>query len=250
MPKVQMLLTTLCLSGGLLAAGCASQPTTAESYKPSGFLSDYSQLQPAPDGSGAQVYFKPGFNLKDYNRVLLDPIKVWYRNDAEYKGIDPNELKTLTDYFHQALVKALEPAYPLVNKPGPGVLRIRTAVTELTPTNTGMSVVTLVVPYAAVADVASGGGTGSAPYLGDAAIEAEFRDSRSNELLAAYVDKRVGKKYDVDMKEGVGSAVSKGVDSYSRAYSTWGYAQQAFDYWAQKLRRRLDEAHGVKTPAS
>jgi hypothetical protein len=110
--------------------------------------------------------------------------------------------------------------------------------------------VTLVVPYAAVADVASGGGAGSAPYLGDAAIEVEFRDSRNNELLATYVDKRVGKKYDVDLNPGIGEAVSKGVDSYSKAYSTWGYAQQAFDYWAQKLRRRLDEAHGGVAPSS
>jgi len=250
MYKTRLLLTAIGLSSGLFIAGCATPPTTAESYQPSGFLQDYSRLQPAPDGSGALVYRKPGFNLKNYNKVMLDPIKVWYRNDAEYKGIDPNELKTLTDYFQQALVKALEPAYPLVNQPGPGVLRVRIAVTELTPTNTGMTVVTLVVPYAAVADVASGGGTGSAPYLGDAAIEVEFRDSRSNELLAAYVDKRVGKKYDVDLSQGVGEAVSKGVDSYSKAYSSWGYAQQAFDYWAQKLRRRLDEAHGVATPAS
>lgn len=245
------LLAALGLTGSLLVVGCASSPTTAESYQPSGFLSaaTYSQLQPAPDGSGAEVYRKPGFNLKSYNKVMLDPIKVWYRDDAEYKGIDPNELKTLTDYFSQSLLKALQPAYPVVNKPGAGVLRVRIAVTSLKPTDTGMSVVTLVVPYAAVADVASGGGTGSAPYLGDAAIEAEFRDSASNELLAAYVDKRVGKKYDIDMKEGVGSAVSKGMDSYTKAYSTWGYAQQAFDYWANKLRQRLDEAHGVKTSA-
>ncbi len=250
MYKNHRLLTALGLSSGLLIAGCANQPTTAENYQPSGFLKDYSQLKPAPDGSGALAYRKPGLNLKDYNKVMLDPIKVWYRNDADYKGIDPNELKTLTDYFQQSLTKALQPAYPLVNKPGPGVLRVRIAVTELKPTDTGMSVVTLVVPYASVVDMASGGGTGSAPYLGDAAIEVEFRDSRSNELLAAYVDKRVGKKYDVDLNQGVGEAVSKGVDSYSKAYSSWGYAEQAFDYWAQKLRRRLDEAHGVAPPAS
>jgi len=250
--KHQSVLAALSLTGSLLIAGCASPPTTAESYQPSGFLNadTYARLQTAPDGSGAQVYRKPGLNLKNYNKVMLDPIKVWYRNDADHKGSDPNELKTLTDYFRQSLVKALGSAYPVVDKPGPGVLRVRIALTELKPTNTGMSVVTLVVPYASVADMAAGGGTGSTPYLGDAAIEAEFRDSRSNELLAAYVDKRVGKKYDVDMKGGVGAAVSQGVDSYTKAYSTWGYAEQAFDYWAQKLRRRLDEARGLTPPSS
>ena len=252
MLKSKGLLAVFGLTGSFLVVGCANQPTTAESYQPSGFLSasTYSQLQAAPDGSGAEVYLKPGFNRNNYNKSLLDPIQIWYRNDAEDTGIDPNELKTLTDYFRQALVKALEPAYPVVDKPGPGVLRIRIAITELKPTDTGMSVVTLIVPYATVADIASGDGTGSTPYLGDAAIEAEFRDSRSNELLAAYVDRRVGKKYDGDMNEGVSAAVSQGVDSYTKAYSTWGYTQQAFDYWAQKLRRRLDEAHRVKAPGA
>lgn len=244
------LLIALCLGSGLFIAGCAGQQTTAESYKPAGFLQDYSRLTPAPDGNGALAYRKPGLNLRDYNKVMLDPIKVWYRDDAQYKGIDPNELKTLTDYFQQSLQKALQPAYPLVKQPGPGVLRVRIAITELKPTDTGMSVVTLVVPYAAVADVAAGGGTGSMSYLGDAAIEAEFRDSRSNELLAAYVDKRIGKKYDLDTSKGAGAAVSQYADSYAKAYSTWGYAEQAFDYWAQKLRLRLDEAHGVATRPS
>jgi len=42
----------------------------------------------------------------------------------------------------------------------------------------------------------------------------------------------------------VGSAVEKGVSSYTKAYSTWAYAEAAFDYWAGLLRKRLDEAHG------
>lgn len=32
--------------------------------------------------------------------------------------------------------------------------------------------------------------------------------------------------------------------SYAKAYSTWAYAQQAFDGWAQQFRARLDQAHG------
>ena len=140
---------------------------------------------------------------------MLDRIRVWYKDDADYKGIDPTELKALTDYFQNALVKALGPTYPVVTQPGPDVLRMRVAITDLIPTKPEMSVVTLVVPYATVADVAAGGGTGSTPYLGQTAIEAEFLDSRSNEVLAAYVDRQVGKKYNIDVSEGVGSAVEQ-----------------------------------------
>ena len=90
-------------------------------------------------------------------------------------------------------------------------------------------------------------GAAGASYLGQTAIEAEFLDSRSNEVLAAYVDRQAGKKYDVDLSQGVGSAVEKGVSSYTKAYSTWAYAEAAFDYWAGLLRKRLDEAHGFST---
>ena len=240
----------LLLLCGALSAGCASTPAGDTKPKYAGFLSDYSKLQPVQNDEGAEIYLKPNQNWKQYNKVMLDRIKVWYKDDADYKGIDPTELKALTDYFQNAIVKALEPAYPVVTQPGPNVLRVRVAITDLIPTKPEMSVVTLVVPYAAVADVAAGGGTGSTPYLGQTAIEAEFLDSRTNAVLAAYVDRQIGKKYDIDLSEGVGSAVQKGVSSYTKAYSTWAYAEAAFDYWAGLLRKRLDEAHGRTPPAS
>lgn len=111
-----------------------------------------------------------------------------------------------------------------------------------------MSVVALVVPYATVADVASGaaagGPVGSAPYLGRTGIAAQFIDSQTNRVIAEYADTQVGRKYVVDTSKGVSSAVSTGVSDYMKAYSTWAYARQAFDGWAQQFRTRLDQAHG------
>jgi hypothetical protein len=79
-------------------------------------------------------------------------------------------------------------------------MRVRVALTQLVPTQTEMSVVTLLVPYAEIPDIASGeaskGGLGSAPYLGlgDAAIEAMGLDGATGELLWEYQDRRIGKK--------------------------------------------------------
>ena len=47
------LLALLVVGTGLLLAGCASKTTQPSQY--SGFLSDYSQLQPATSASGAPV---------------------------------------------------------------------------------------------------------------------------------------------------------------------------------------------------
>ncbi len=61
---------------------------------------------------------------------------------------------------------------------------------------------------------------------------------------AEYADTQVGRKYVVDTSKGVGNAINTGVSDYARAYSTWAYAQQTFDGWAQQFRARLDQAHG------
>jgi len=223
---------------------------TMENYKYSGFLSDYKKLKPSKIDSSAEIWEKPGFSLKNYNKIILDRILIWYSGDADYKGIDPDKLKILTDYFHDTIEKNLGDAYPLTDKPGPDVLRIRVAITELVPTKPLISVIVLVTPYVTIADIlsstASKGGIGSSPYVGDAAIECEFMDSVTSEQLLAFVDRKIGKKYNLDIKDGPVNAVETAATSYAYSYTTWEYTKKAFDFWAQTLRKRLDEAHGVK----
>jgi hypothetical protein len=111
-----------------------------------------------------------------------------------------------------------------------------------------MSVVTLVAPYATVADMASGaaagGPVGSSPYLSRTGIAAQFIDSETGQVVAEYADTEVGRKYVLNTSKGVGGAITTGVSDYMKAYSTWAYAQQAFDGWAQQFRARLDRIHG------
>jgi hypothetical protein len=190
-------------------------------------------------------------DLTQYDKVLLERIMVWYKEDSEHKGIDPTQLKQLTDYFHDAIVKELGDAYPVVTEPGPGVMRTRIAITELVPAKPAMSVVVLVTPYATVADLASGavssGKAGSPPYLGDTAIEIEVLDSVTNEQLGAYVERKLPKKYNVDTSGGTGHAVKEYADSYFDSYKKWAYTKEAFDYWAKGFRMKLDELCGAKT---
>ena len=235
----------------VLLAACATGPTSEQTPPPStyaAFLTHPDRLQPVPGDDGAYRWVDPAANLGRYDKVLLERIQVQLASDADYKAIDPAELKTLVDYFQQAIVKALGNAYPVVNRPGPGVLRVRITIVDLVPTKPEMSVVALVVPYATVADVASGaaagGPVGSAPYLGRTGIAAQFIDSQTSRVIAEYADTRVGRKYVVDTSKGVGNAISTGFSDYAKAYSTWAYAQQAFDGWAQQFRARLDQAHG------
>jgi len=222
----------------LLLSGCAStngKAKESEGPKYSGFLSDYSKLNPEAEGSKALKYVNPQADMKKYKKFILERIVVYLKDDAEYKGIDPDAMKAMTDYFHQAIVRELGSDYALVTEPGPDVLRLKVAITDLAPTKTAVTVLVLVTPYATVADLASGAASksGSPPYLGHAAIEVEGIDSATLQPVFAYVEQRFGKKYDAENPGG-----------YFKAYTEWGYVQQAFDYWAKKFRTRLDEIHG------
>jgi hypothetical protein len=262
---ITVMVGILLVSGGygITADTTEPQPSTSKpetpvpetkhlsGYKYSGFLSDYSMLKPAPGGGEAMVWRKPGVDFKMYDKIILERINFFYKDDAEYKAIDPTELKALADYFHETFMKNVANVYPIVSEPGPGVLRVRAALTDIVPNKPAASVVVLVVPYATVADLAGGaaskGGAGSTLYVGHTTIEIEFLDSVTNEQVAAYVDRYYPKKYDVDFEKGAG-VVTYGFGQYFKAYTSWSYTKDAFDYWANNLRQKLDEAHG-KTPS-
>jgi len=231
---------TIKLTVALLACALLS-PAIAQQfgdYKPHGFLSDYSQLKPQDEESGAFIYLASD-RVGQYDTFLIDRIKIYLKEDAASKEIDPTELKEIADYFHETLVETLEPDYNVVNEPGEGVLRLRIAITDLVPNKPEASVVTLVVPFLWVGEAGSGaaeGKAGSTPFVGEATVEAELMDSQTSEQLGAYIESRVAKKY--NWVHGVDDAVG----DYVKAYSTWAYTKQAIDGWAKDLRDRLDAA--------
>lgn len=213
-------------------------------YQAKGFLSDYSRISTTPTDTGAYRYIQPGMSFGNYNQLLVDRIKIFFKEDSEYQGIDPDVLKMLTDYFYQQINEKIGKDYPLVTEAGPKVLRLRIAITDLVPNKPEASLVTLVVPFAWVGEAGAGAATGQAgstPFTGQATIEFEALDSPSSQQLAAYIQTVDAKKYNWT------SGVTSGVKSYMKAYSKWDYTKQSIDTWVALLKQRLDEAHGKAT---
>jgi hypothetical protein len=204
-----------------IPTGCASKKATQ-----AGFLENYPVFEPGPKEGADWVYFKKGVNFGAYNKVMMDHVVFYLKDDAEYKGIHADELKELADAFHKAVVEALEGAYPLVDKPGPDAMRIRPAITEVVPSKRGLSAVTTVIPVGLALSTIKKGVTGQHTGVGKATLEVEILDSLTNERIAAAIDTKAGGKL---------SGVTK-----------WGAAKDAFEFWAKRLRAFLDEAHGRK----
>jgi hypothetical protein len=207
------------LAGILFLAGCAAGGMT--DVKKTGFLENYDQLTPGGDDRAALVYIKPGVDYKAYNKLMFERIVVLLSDSAEYRAVDPTTLKEMTDYYQNTLFNAFKDGYEIVDQPGPDVLRVRIAITQLTPSNPTANTLSTIIPVGMVVSGATRAVSGDNLGTGEAATEMEVLDSVSGERLAAAVDRRQG-----------GKGVFRG---------KWEDTKEAFDFWAKRFRQRLDE---------
>ena len=249
LPRNAFALATVC--GLLLLGGCAStgdSPSQASASGPAvrriGFLSDYDKLRPVSGGDGTTVCWRDASaDWRKYDKILIERIEVSLKPDTKYPTIDPVDLKALTDYYHAALVKALAPELQSVNRTGPGVLRVRMAITDLMPTDATKSLIGTAIPYGFVAEIADGAASGrpagSTPYLGETGMQAQMRDGVTGMVIAECADTSIGRKYVADLNNGVPNAAEKWATGYFDSFSSWSYAKQAFDNWSTFFAARL-----------
>ena len=213
----------------------------------SGFLTDYARLH-SVEGYDVQCWRADNLDAKRYDKILISRIVVTLQTDAQ-KGIDPTDLKSLVDYFHASLEKAFEPQMKVVTTAGPGVLVMRTALTNLVPTDSARSLLGTAVPYGFVAEagsgVVAGRPAGSTPYLGQTGIEMQFADGASGAILGECADTQVGRKYAADLDRGVGNAAQTWASGYLGSFQAWTYAKGAFDKWSAQIAQRVAQLRGV-----
>jgi Protein of unknown function (DUF3313) len=192
---------------GALCAFLALAACLAPIAPRSDFLGDLSRLERLPGTEAAPIWRKPGADLARYDKVVLDPVEIRFvANDPAVQARAAAEFARLKTYFRQAAMLAVSDGYTVVGESGPGVLRVRAAVTGL---RVGAQATPPATQPLAVAIFARG-----------AVLEAELRDSASGERVAAFASRRGGNAAD-------------------DVLTTLPQAEAAFDGWAGLLRARL-----------
>jgi len=225
------------LAAALLASGCSttveSAPAAAKAIEsggplPStvtGFLGpDASKLAPGPEGGAALVWLNPNAQWSSYTKIQLLPVEFWAAADSKVPAADQ---ATLTEYFYNQLQTNLSKSFTMVDQPGPGVMTLRVALMDATTAVPGLRTISVIVPQARVLNLAQSMVTDSYAFVGSAEAEMKMTDSVTGELLGEAVDQRAG---------GMGI---KGAASFQ-----WGDAQNAMDYWAQKIPARILQLQG------
>lgn len=170
----------------LLAAilgGCASGPSDPNAAQGSGFLRDYSSLADSKDAQGQPIraWASPKLTPANYNAVLLDPL-VFYPEPKPNEQVSAETLQQMLAYTNDTLKRSLSQRFKVVDRPGPGVVRIRAAFTSVAAQGEGLKPYQF-VPMAFVATMALRTATGT-PERAFIVIEAEATDSVTGELLA------------------------------------------------------------------
>ncbi len=232
--KLATALLPVVLTGWLLT-GCSQtaapapnimqrvQGETPAAPPPSGFLgNDYSLLTPPAEGSDQKAmlrYVNPNVNWSGYNQLLIAPVTFWAADDSKISAADQ---QTLCNYAYNEFVKVLGKNFILASQPGPGVMKVSVALTDATTATPGLRSISVVVPQARALSAIKMLATGSYAFVGSAQGAFKANDSVSGQLLAAAVDERLG-----------GTSV-KNIDVFK-----WGDAENAIDYWAALIDKRL-----------
>ncbi|MBU4278343.1 MAG: DUF3313 domain-containing protein [Proteobacteria bacterium] len=221
----------LLLAAVAAMSACASAPLPAGEVKASSFLgSDVHKLKPGGPGQPAWIYMNPKADWASYDKMLLDPVTFWRDPKSDQEALSQHDKQMLVNYFYAVIAKAMSKRVTMVNAPGPGVMRVKVAVTKADPSIVALDVVSTVLPQAIAFSAIKTALTGKPAFVGEARVAVKVTDAASGELLAAWVAARVGAK-NLDKAE----------------FSSWGDVEQAMSFWANnaayhlcKLQKRTD----------
>jgi hypothetical protein len=203
----------------LLVIGCAGK--TPKDMPQSGFLSEYTGFHFDPMESADWIYINTKTDFKAYDKLMIHHVTYFFKEDAEYKGIQSDQLNELTEIINSTLLMALSDVYTITDKAGKGTMRLRLAVTDLVTTRPVAGTFTTVI--SSIVDEKSPRKEVKA-YIDtkSISIEAELLDSLTNERLAAVIDQKVAQKHKLD-----------------KSVQKWGHAKDMFRQWTDNFRRRV-----------
>jgi len=188
---------------GMLLSGCASQ------VQQTGFLSTYANLEPVQGQDQTFLrYIGPADELGQYSALILDPITVQFYDTDNTANINPDDIEHLRQFLYGQLTDQLqEQGFHVVSDPGPGVARLRCAITNLKPSTPALNV----LPQTKITGLG----------LGQASGEFELVDSVTGKQLAAAIQSQTGSRF-----------------SFA-GLSQWGDVEAVMKDWAKRIAERL-----------
>lgn len=200
----------------------------AEGPPESGFLQDYSRLQPAEADWLDYIW-----TSKDYREriaaaqaVAIPQPELFLAPDSKYKGMKPDDMKVITDSMRQLVVEAFAGGYQIAETAGPNTIVVRMAFSNLYLKKKPRTPLIGYLPQA---------------YIATSAKRALLNDFTENILLTQVV-------FEAELVEAeTGDIVAEmllklGSRRDKKEFSSWDELAVALSVGAARLRCRFDNA--------
>jgi len=225
--------TFLALTGATLSGLALSAAAPALAAKPP---AEWDGLVKVKAKKFELVYLRPGADFRGYTKVILDPTEIafqknWqrdYNSDAATLGgrLSDKDVAAMADEGRKGAAQILQKAYaeggyPVVAEAGPDVLRVRTALVDITVTAPDTNTAMNVQSYSRDA--------------GGATLVVEARDSLTGALLGRAVDSRTIDDFTMEWRSRVSNRADFG---------------QQLKTWAKNSVKGLDELKALSPIAA
>ncbi len=229
MPKLTLNLTVMVFLGFL-------QTSFAQN---SGFLADYSKLEVNAEFGRGNIrgYVHPDAlsKLSGYKAIMIDQPEFSVAADSKYKSLKPDDLVMLAETMRAVLDDKLIEDYFVVDLPGPEVLLLRTAASNLYLQKAKRGILSYTPIGAIVHAVKQSKTEDIAKKISFVEITFEFEllDSQSGETIAAFITQR-GQRKDKQKKQKMDP-------------SSWEELLGIFETLGSRLNCWLDNARSPET---
>jgi len=213
------------------------QPNILES----GFISGSPAMTPMPEMTGVWYWNEPGVKFHEYNKLLLDNVEIFIAPDSKYKGFDADQMKILADSMRAVMIHAMEPDYPVVTRPGPGVLVARLAITNVYLGKPPLRLRHYTPIGLVVGGVKKLAGVQKNFSIKNASVEAELFDGQSGKRVAVRIDTRPIRSLDED-PQSTGEIDDFEEWSDDPKELSWDVIEESLQVYGQRFRKRVEQA--------
>lgn len=203
-----------------------AMPGFADGHE-SGFLDNYDQLEPVDDPWIDFMYMSPDFSAKlgQATAIIVRQPEIFLAADSKYKGIKPDEMKTLADIYRDVMAEALSQDYQIAASPGPNTIDMQMALTNVHLKKKGR----MILGYTPVGLVAT-------------TAKRQLLDDLTDKILLTEVAWE-GRLVDAESGKIIGSIIIElGDNTSKKEFTSWDELVQAMEVSAARLRCRFGNA--------
>ena len=189
--KLSKICRCVVIGTSLLLAGYGSAGAAEQQY--SGFASDYSGLKKTRDPLGEPVLrmVSPRFTPANYHALIIEPVHLYPEPQPSDK-VSQSTLDEIAQYINSKLKSQLAKDIKITDTAGPGVARLRIAITDVGAKTEGRKPYQF-IPVALVLTTASRAISG-APQEATLHVESEVTDSDNGGRLMVAVREGTGER--------------------------------------------------------